>query len=66
MEGMRKVWVSAAVIVTLLLGLVIMLAFKALSDGMWTAWCVAVAGTGGAYATANVVAKKYVVPVKKK
>ena len=55
--GLRKFWMAAIVVATLLLGLVIMLAFKRFTDGMWTAWCVAVAGTGGGYATANVVSK---------
>ena len=56
-DGMRKVWVTFAAIGTLLIGLVLLLAFKNLTDGMWTAWCVAVAGMGGAYAAANVVTK---------
>jgi hypothetical protein len=59
MDGLRKWWMSAIVVGALVVGLVIVLAFKAMTDGMWTAWCLAVAGTGGAYATANVVAKKY-------
>jgi hypothetical protein len=58
MEGMRKWWMSMVVVGALLLGLVVMLAFKALTDAMWTAWCIAVAGTGGVYATANVVVKR--------
>jgi hypothetical protein len=60
MDGLRKWWMSAIVVGALLLGLVIMLAFKAMTEGMWTAWCLAVGGTGGTYAVANVVAKKYV------
>jgi hypothetical protein len=66
MEGMRKFWVSLIVIGALLLGLVVMLAFKALTEGMWTAWCVSVASTGGAYAVANVVTKKVAGVVKPK
>jgi hypothetical protein len=65
-EGMRKWWMAAIVVAALLLGLVIMLAFKALTDSMWTAWCSAVAGTGVAYGTANVVAKKITGPATKK
>ena len=65
-EGERKWWMSAIIAAVLLLGLVIMLAFKQLTDGMWTAWCTAVAGTGLGYATANVITKKIVEPKKKK
>ena len=55
--GMRKVWITFAVIGTLLVGLVIAMAFGKMTDGMWTAWCAALAGSGGLYATANVVTK---------
>ncbi|HXK36973.1 MAG TPA: hypothetical protein VJ553_05330 [Candidatus Paceibacterota bacterium] len=43
---------------TLLVGLIIAFAFGKMSDGMWTAWCASLAGSGGLYATANVVTKK--------
>lgn len=56
--GMRKVWVTLAVIGALLAGLTLAFAFHAMTDGMWTAWCVSLAGSGGLYATANVVTKK--------
>jgi hypothetical protein len=54
---MRKVLVTGAVILTLIIGLVLMLAFKVMTEGMWTAWIAGVAGSGGLYATANVVTK---------
>lgn len=57
MAGMRKWWLAVIVVATLLIGLVIMLAFKRLTDPMWTAWCTAVAGTGFTYGAANVVTK---------
>lgn len=65
MDGLRKWWMTAIVVGALLVGLVIMLAFKRLTDPMWTAWCLSVAGTGGAYGAANVVSK-VVAPGKKK
>jgi archaellum biogenesis protein FlaJ (TadC family) len=56
-SGMRKFWMAAIVVATLLVGLVVMLAFNRLTDPMWTAWCTAVAGTGLTYGAANVVTK---------
>ena len=67
MEGMRKVWMTFVVVGALLAGLAITLAFKAMTDGMWTAWCSSVAGTGLVGVAANVIQKKLVpsVPAKK-
>jgi protein-S-isoprenylcysteine O-methyltransferase Ste14 len=56
-EGQRKWWMGVIVVVALLLGMLIMLAFNKFTESMWTAWCIAVAGTGGGYAAANVVSK---------
>ena len=56
--GMRKVWVTLAVIGALLAGLTLAFVFKAMTDGMWTAWCASLAGSGGLYAAANVVTKQ--------
>lgn len=66
MQGTRKFWMTVVVVVALLLGLVITLAFKAMTDGMWTAWCSSVAGTGLVGVAANVVTKKIVEPKRKK
>jgi peptidoglycan/LPS O-acetylase OafA/YrhL len=66
MNGMRKFWMTAIVVAALLAGLVIVLAFKAMTDGMWTAWCSSVAGTGLVGVAANVVTKKIVEPKKGK
>lgn len=51
-------------IAALLVGLVVLLAFKALTDAMWTAWCASVAGSGTVGVVANVVQKK-IVPLAK-
>ena len=56
--GMRKVWVTLAVIGALLVGLTLAFAFHALTDAMWIAWCASLAGSGGLYATANVLTKQ--------
>lgn len=66
MENMRKWYMAVIVAGVLLAGLVIMLAFKQMTDGMWTAWCLAVAGDGVGYATANVVSKTITTPGKKR
>ncbi len=55
--GQRKWWMSVIVVGALVVGLLIMLAFDKFTESMWTAWCLAVAGTGGGYAAANVVSK---------
>ena len=62
--GERKLLVAVVAVVTLLLGLVILLIFKQFTEGMWTAWCLAVAGMGGVYTAGNVVSK--VIDGKKK
>ena len=56
-EGTRKWWMGLIVAAILLLGLVMMLLFKKMSDAVWIAWCSAVAGNGLGYAAANVVTK---------
>jgi membrane associated rhomboid family serine protease len=66
MEGMRKFYMAVIVIAALVVGLVVMLLFKRFDNGMWTAWCAAVAGSGGAYAAANVVSKTVDDPKKGK
>lgn len=65
MVGTRKFWMTVAVLVALLVGLVVTLAFKTMTDGMWTAWCSSVAGTGLVGVAANVVTKKITEPRKK-
>jgi hypothetical protein len=65
-EGERKLVMAVIIAGVLLVGLLIILAFKQLSDGMWTAWCIAVAGDGLGYATANVVTKTIAAPKKNK
>ena len=57
MDGLRKWWMTAIVVGALVVGLVVAFAFKQMTDPKWNAWCLAVAGTGTAYATANVVTK---------
>jgi multisubunit Na+/H+ antiporter MnhB subunit len=56
--GMRKLVLAFAALVTLALGLVLILAFKQLTDVKWDAWVLAVAGVATAYITGNLVAKK--------
>ena len=55
--GERKLLVAIIAVATLLLGLLILLAFHQFTEGMWTAWCLAVAGMGGVYTAGNVVSK---------
>lgn len=55
--GMRKVWMTLAALGVLLLGLLVTILLKSFTGAMWTAWCVAVAGVGGAGLTSNVVSK---------
>jgi hypothetical protein len=66
MEGTRKVWMTFVVVGALLLGLVITLAFKQMTDAMFTAWCASISGTGLVGIAANVVSKKIVEPKKGK
>ena len=65
MDGMRKFYLAVIAVGAMLLGLLIMVAFKAFKPSMWTAWCTAVAGIAGAYMAANVVTKKVEAPPKK-
>lgn len=44
----------------MLLGLVVLLAFRKMETSMWSTWCYATAGVAGAYLTSNVVAKRKV------
>ena len=66
MEGTRKFWMTVISIAALLIGMLIALAAGKLTEGMWTSWCVAVAGSGTAGVVANVVQKKIVPPSKEK
>jgi hypothetical protein len=56
--GQRKFLIALSALVVMVLGLVLVLAFKQLTDPKWQAWCIAVAGICGAYITGNLVAKK--------
>lgn len=55
--GKRKLYLAALGLVVLLVGLVLLLAFKQLSDAKWNSWVYATAGVCGAYITGNLVSK---------